>query len=85
METNISPTVDEIVFYDDSAGGNRRATLDTLNLPASALATTLDLSGKTLTLPPAIVSGQTAITSTDAADYCLIWDASANSGAGGLA
>ena len=85
LETNVSPTVDEIIFYDDSAGGNRRTTLDALNLPASALASTLDLSDKTLTLPPAIISGQQAITSTDDTDYFLIWDASANSGAGGLA
>ena len=44
------------------------------NVTDAKLASTLDLSAKTLTLPPAIISGQTAITATKDADYFLIWD-----------
>ena len=75
LETSVTPTVDEIIFYDDSAGGNRRATIDSINLPASGLAQALDLSGKTLTLPPSVISGQSAVASTEDADCYLVWDA----------
>ena len=80
LETSLSPTVDEIIFYDNSAAANRRATLDTLNLPGSALATVLDLSGKTLTLPAWVIlatggstlaSGSRTLANTTSAGFTL--------------
>jgi len=45
------------------------------NVTVAKLADTLDLSGKTLTLPPAVISGLPAITSLDDTDYFWFWDA----------
>ncbi|MEI6033531.1 MAG: hypothetical protein WCS65_04505 [Verrucomicrobiae bacterium] len=45
------------------------------NVTVAKLAGTLDLSGKTLTLPPVIISGAPEITTTEDGDYFWIWDA----------
>jgi hypothetical protein len=66
---------DEVIAEKLASDSVTTAKILNENVTAGKLAASLDLSAKTLVLPPAIISGQTAITATEDTDYFLIWDA----------